>query len=98
MTARGRNYILIAAIAALIIPPLFIVKQPSTGSDDQAAMTVQALAPGYKPWFSPISKARNSDTHTVLFAFQAAVGAGFIVYYVVYSRARTKRNNPERAH
>ena len=98
MTARVRNYILVATIAALAILPLIIAKQQSSGTDDQAAMTVQAIAPGYKPWFSSISKVQNSETDTVLFALQAAIGAGFIGYYVVYSRTRSKRNNPKRAH
>lgn len=98
MNSRLRNGILIATVAALTILPLFIVKQQATGTDDQAAMAVKALAPGYKPWFNSTFKAPGSEIDTILFTLQAAVGAGFIIYYVVYSRARARRNNPKRAH
>lgn len=108
MNVRLKNGILIAAVAALAIIPLLVVRQPAVGpdgkpvelfkgSDDQAAAAVQSLAPGYKPWFQAIYKAPSAEIDTLLFALQAAAGAGFIGYYVGYSRGRTKGNSPKKA-
>ena len=106
MNARLKNGILIAAVAALTIIPLIIVKQPPAGpdgkqvgifkgSDDQASIAIQALAPGYKPWFKSIFKTPSAELDTLLFALQAAIGAGFIGYYVGYSRGRAKEKAPK---
>lgn len=103
MNARTRNGILIAAVAVLAILPLAITGQPPAGvdgkqaelfkgSDDQASAAIQALAPGYKPWFQSIYKTPSTEVDTLLFALQAAIGAGFIGYYVGYSRGRAKEN------
>jgi cobalt/nickel transport protein len=108
MNARIKNGIMIAAVAALAIFPLIFVKQPETGpdgkqvelfkgSDDQATTAVQTLAPGYKPWFTSIFKTPSSEIDTLLFALQAAIGAGFIGYYVGYARGRAKEHRPKPA-
>lgn len=109
MSARLRNALLIAAVAALAIFPLMIVKQPVAGpdgkraelfkgADDQASAAIKALAPGYKPWFKSIYNSPSSEIDTLLFALQAAIGAGFIGYYVGYSRGRAKENTPKPVH
>ena len=102
MNSRIKNGILIAAVAALTIIPLIIVKQPTAGpdgkqvgmfkgSDDQASTAIQTLAPSYKPWFKSIFNSPSPDINALLFALQAAIGAGFIGYYVGYSRGRGKK-------
>lgn len=104
--ARLKNGIMIAAVAALAIVPLIIVKQPPAGvdgrqaelfkgSDDQASAAIKALAPGYKPWFQPIYKTASPEIDTLLFALQAAIGAGFIGYYVGHSRGRANKIAPK---
>jgi cobalt/nickel transport protein len=101
MNARLKNGLLITAVAALAILPLIIVKHPAAGpdgkqveifkgADDQASTAIQVLAPGYKPWFKSIYKSPSPEIDTLLFALQAAIGAGFIGYYVGYSRGRAK--------
>ena len=106
MNARLKNGILIAAVAALAIFPLITVKQPAAGpdgkqaeifkgSDDQASTVIMELAPSYKPWFNSIFKTPSTEIDTLLFALQAAIGAGFIGYYVGYARGRAKENTPK---
>ena len=102
MNTRIKICLLIAAVAALTIIPLIIVKHPATGpdgklvqifkgSDDQASIAIKELAPGYKPWFKSIYNSPSPEIDTLLFALQAAIGAGFIGYYVGYSRGRAKK-------
>jgi cobalt/nickel transport protein len=102
MNSRIKICLLIAAVAALTIIPLIIVKQPPAGpdgkqagifkgSDDHASTAIKELAPGYKPWFKSIFNSPSPEIDTLLFALQAAIGAGFIGYYVGYSRGRAKK-------
>ena len=104
MSTRLKNLLLIAAVIALTIVPLMIVKKNATGpdgkpaelfkgSDNQAEGIIQAIAPDYKPWFHSILKPSSSEIESLLFALQAALGAGFIGYYVGYSRGRAKQKN-----
>ena len=103
MSARLKNGLLIAAVAALTIFPLILVKHPAvgpdgkkvelfTGADDQASAAIQKLAPGYKPWYQSIYKTPSPEIDNLLFALQGTIGAGFIGYYVGYSRGRAKQN------
>lgn len=104
MSARLKNGLLIAAVAALTILPLLTVKKPAAGpdgkpaeifkgSDNQAEGVIQAVAPDYKPWFHSILKPSSGEIESLLFALQAALGAGFIGYYVGYSRGRAKQSD-----
>lgn len=106
--ARLKNGIMIAVVTALAMLPLILVKRPPAGvdgkraelfkgSDDQATTAIQSLAPGYKPWFQSIYKTPSPEIDSLLFALQAAVGAGFIGYYVGYSRGRAKGKTPKAA-
>ena len=98
MNVRLKNGLLIAAVAALTIFPLMTIRQTGvTGdkttelfknSDSQAANVVRTLDPEYKPWFQSIIKPPSGEIESLLFALQAAIGAGFIGYYVGYSRGR----------
>jgi cobalt/nickel transport protein len=112
MSGRFKSGLLIAAVAALILLPLLFVKQPVAGpdgtktelfkgSDDQAAAAIQKLAPAYQPWFSSVFRSRGPEIDSLLFALQAAIGAGFIGYYIGYSRGRAKtsqKTDTGRAH
>lgn len=106
MNARLKSGILIAAVAALAVFPLILVKQPAAGpagtqtglfrgTDDQASTAVQTLAPGYTPWFTSIYKTPSPEIDSLLFALQAALGAGFIGYYIGYSRGRATGKAPQ---
>ncbi len=108
MSAGLKNFLLIAAVAALTILPLLTVNKPAVGSggkpaeifkgsDSQAEGVIQAIAPDYKPWFQSILKPSSSEIESLLFALQAAVGAGFIGYYIGYSRGRAKQNATQSA-
>ncbi len=106
MSARIKNGFMIAAVAALAVLPLVIAKQLPVGpdgtrpelfkgTDDQAKTAIQALVPDYKPWFQSIYKTPGPEIDTLLFALQAAIGAGFIGYYVGYSRGQAKESIPK---
>jgi cobalt/nickel transport protein len=59
-----------------------------TGTDDKASIAVEEIDPGYMRWVKPLLSL-NKETETLLFVFQAALGAGFIFFYIM--RKRRKR-------
>lgn len=101
MNQRRQNLLLGAAAAILIILPLVVFSSPSattdgrraeifTGTDSQAEGVVRQIAPDYRPWFSPLLTPPNGEIESLLFALQAALGAGVLGYYLGFSRGRAK--------
>ena len=96
---RHQNLILLIAVVLLAIIPLWIVPSPAatadgetveifTGADAQAEEMIGKIAPDYEPWFSPLIEPASGEIESLLFALQAAIGAGFIGYYLGVSRTR----------
>ncbi len=88
---RARNIILLGLVILLAVAPLWLKKNSEFGgADDRAEQAITQVHPGYKPWFSSLWEPPSGEVETFLFAVQAAVGAGFIGYYLGYSKARKK--------
>jgi cobalt/nickel transport protein len=51
---------------------------------------IGTIAPDYKPWFKPLMEPPSGEIESLLFALQAAAGAGFIAYYLGVSMTRAK--------
>jgi cobalt/nickel transport protein len=105
---RHQNLILLAMVALLVAAPLWMVKRPAqgpdenktqifTGADDKARDTISTIAPQYKPWFTPLMEPPSGEIGSLLFALQAALGAGFIGYWLGSSvtRAKMRRSKSE---
>ena len=102
------NWILIAVVVLLGALPLWWVERPADaeifgGADDQAKDAIMEIAPAYEPWFEPLIEPASGEIASLLFALQAAIGAGFIGYYIGVGRTREKmrrenmRNDSEAA-
>lgn len=98
---KYQNLLLLLAVVALVALPLWIVKKPApgpdgsqavifAGADDKAKDLVGSIAPGYKPWAKPLMEPPSGEIGSLLFALQAALGAGFIGYYLGVSTTRAK--------
>jgi cobalt/nickel transport protein len=98
---RYTNLILLAAVVLLAVVPLWIVERPApdangetaeifAGADDQAKNAISQIAPDYQPWFEPLLEPASGEIASLLFALQAAIGAGFIGYYLGAARTRDK--------
>jgi cobalt/nickel transport protein len=98
---RYQNLLMMIAVVVLIALPLWMVQKPAPGpdgkeveifkgADDQAKDVIGTLAPGYKPWFKPLMEPHSGEIGSLLFALQAALGAGFIGYYLGMSVTRAK--------
>ena len=98
---RFQNLLMMIAVVILVAIPLWMVQKPASGpdgkeveifrgADDQAKDVIGALAPGYKPWFKPLMEPPSGEIGSLLFALQAALGAGFIGYYLGAANTRSK--------
>ncbi len=103
---RHTNLILLTAVVLLAVFPLCFVERPAptadgeaveifAGADDEARNAISQIAPEFTPWFEPLIEPASGEIASLLFALQAALGAGFIGYYLGVSRTREKMS---RAH
>jgi cobalt/nickel transport protein len=103
---RKTNLFIVAALLGMTIFPLWWVTgmEPAAGtewfggSDRQAQDMILALAPDYLTWFEPLWKPASGEIESLLFALQAALGAGFIGYWfgVSVTRHELRQSQPAR--
>lgn len=69
-----------------------------TGTDNQARELITQINPEYKPWFRSLWTPPGPEVESLLFALQAALGAGVIGYYFGLVRGRAQGRQAERIH
>lgn len=91
-----RNLLMLLAVVALAILPLIIHHGGDaefSGADSQAETVISALRPDYKPWASAIWTPPSAEIESLLFALQAAIGAGLVGFYFGRKTAPGKRSD-----
>ncbi|MBS3970349.1 MAG: energy-coupling factor ABC transporter substrate-binding protein [Clostridia bacterium] len=79
------NVLLILLLIGLIIAPLIInFGTEFEGADGLAEEAVGEINPNYEPWFASVWEPPGGEIESLLFALQAAIGAGFICFYLGY--------------
>jgi cobalt/nickel transport protein len=96
--SRRTNYVLLLLVAILMIAPLVFVKGEFGGSDDQGSAAVESSRPGFKPWFEPLWKPPSAEIESLLFAAQAAFGAGIIGYAIGRIHGAAKERESQAKH
>lgn len=95
---NAKNAVLILIVVGLIIMPFFTDNNAEfSGADGQAEKVITEMQSDYKPWFSPIWEPPSAEIESLLFALQAAVGAGVIGYYIGYCRGRKRKEDTEKS-
>lgn len=98
---RYQNLLLILAVIVLGAFPLLMVERPAAGpdgeeveifagADDKAKDMIGEIAPDYQPWAESLIEPASGEIASMLFSLQAALGAGFIGYYLGVARTREK--------
>lgn len=82
------NWWLILSVIMLTVLPLIFVKSAFEGADGEAQKLVTEIQPNYQPWFKPLFEPPGSETASLLFATQAALGAGVIGYVIGIYKGR----------
>ncbi len=78
-----RNWLLLLGVIVLAVGPLMFHSKTAkfSGSDDQASALISTIQPGYHRWAVPIWEPPSPEIESLLFAVQAALGAGVLGYY-----------------
>ena len=85
------NLILLGLVIVLAIVPLILIKDSEfEGADGQAEQVIVEVQADYEPWFEPALEPPGGETESLLFALQAAIGAGVIFYSIGYLKGRKK--------
>ncbi|MFZ1414651.1 MAG: energy-coupling factor ABC transporter substrate-binding protein [Defluviicoccus sp.] len=88
-----RNAILLLIAIALAIVPLFMGFQGDEvfgGADGEAQALITEIRPDYRPWFEPVWQPPSGEIASLLFVLQAALGAGFLGYYLGLRRGQVR--------
>lgn len=91
MSARV-NFLLLGLAALIVAAPL--VLNPGAqfgGTDDAASELVTASNPEYRKWASPVWEPPGKEVESLLFAVQAAVGAGLVGYVIGRRHGRREK-------
>lgn len=91
-----KNFLLIFIVVILAVIPFFMQKGAEFGgADGQAEKVITEIKPDYQPWFTSLWEPPSGEIESLLFAVQAALGAGFIGYFIGYSKG--KKNQMEKS-
>ncbi len=88
-----RNAVLILLAIALALLPLFMGfegEEVFSGADGEAQALITEIQPAYEPWFGPFWEPPSGEIESLLFALQAALGAGFLGYYLGLRRGQVR--------
>lgn len=87
-----KNLFLLVIVVALAVFPLFLQKGAEFGgADGQAEKVITQINPDYKPWFTSFWEPPSGEIESLLFAVQAALGAGFVGYFIGYNKGKNSR-------
>ena len=74
-----KNLILLVLVVGLATGPLWLCKEAEFGgADGMAEEMILQTHPDYEPWFQPILEPASGEIESLLFALQAAAGAGVL--------------------
>lgn len=84
-----KNLLPAALVIALAVVPLMTLKHAEFGgADGQAEKAITELQPSYEPWFAPFWEPPGGEVESLLFALQAALGAGVLGYGLGFLRGK----------
>ncbi|MGN7469499.1 energy-coupling factor ABC transporter substrate-binding protein [Brevibacillus sp. SAFN-007a] len=90
---KGMNWLLLLGVVVLAVVPLLLVQDSEFGGADGAAEeAIKEIAPDYEPWFEPLLEPPGGETESLLFAVQAALGAGVVGYAMGLYKGRLDKH------
>lgn len=91
-----KNGVLLIIVIALVVIPLLMIRDAEfAGSDGEAESVIQEIDGDYTPWIEPLFEPASGEIESMLFALQAAIGAGIIGFCFGRLSARKKSSEPK---
>ena len=98
MKPIAKNGILLVIVVVLAFGPLLMTRGAEfAGADDQAEQAISTIDANYKPWFKPLWEPPSGEVESFLFALQAALGSGFVFYYLGYAKGKHSVSKKDQA-
>ena len=85
-----KNLLLLAIVVLLAIIPYLFKRCRIRGADGEAEAAISEIDANYEPWFESLWEPPSGEIESLLFALQAAIGAGFIGYFIGLMRGKHK--------
>jgi cobalt/nickel transport protein len=86
------NLLLLLLVVVISVVPLYLARGAEFGgADGQAEEAITEINPDYEPWFSSPYEPPSGEIESLLFALQAAIGAGFICYYLGLKKGKSSK-------
>ena len=86
---KNQNLWIVIAIVAIVVGVFtYVDNSEFGGADGQAEEYIVEANPAYEPWFSNIWEPPGSEIESLLFALQAAIGAGILFYVIGYYKGK----------
>lgn len=96
MTLIKKNLLLLLVVVLIIALPLIVRVAPEfPGADGQAQEIITEINPDYQPWFTNVFILPGSEIESMLFALQAALGAGVLGFILGRMTARPTAANSD---
>ena len=96
LSNKLKNWLLISGVVALALIPLLVVKDGKFGgADDQGKAAITKIDPNYKPWFESLIQPASGEIAGLLFAVQAALGAGVLGYAIGLYKGRSEEKKTQ---
>lgn len=91
MSLARKNLLLLGLVVIIIVSPLMLVKNTDfSGADGKAEEAISQINNSYEPWFSSFWEPPGGEVESLLFSLQAALGAGFLGYYIGLKKGQSK--------
>ena len=87
---KKMGFLMLVIVMIIVMPLVFNPNASYDGADGKAVDAIKQIAPNSKPWFSPIWEPPSAEIESLLFSLQAALGSGFICYYLGYQSGKKK--------
>ena len=91
--------LIILCVIIGVFPLVYIKNSEFGGADGAAEEVITEINPEYVPWAESIISPPGGETESLLFALQAAFGAGIVCfgfgYYVARKRFKPEESNAE---
>ena len=89
--AKTTILLLMLVIGLALLPMFFLKNAEFAGADKLATAAISEIAPNYIPWITPLWTPPSGEIESLLFAAQAALGAGVMGYFLGLWKGRTEK-------